>query len=381
VAQQSTSNISAIFTLKKTKSDSVACQFFSKAKTAYGRSFVVSKRYAGKSVRFKRFGTGFGLCHAVGSAWRVAQSMNRILLALLLLGLVALTTPSARADLMYGLSSGGTPGTSSTVYRIDTTTGAATPVVNLTGTAYTSLVDISFLNGILYATDVNVGGAFGFSFGTINLTTGAYTKINNQGGSQNWQGLAAIASQNLLYTVDLDSSGEQLLSVTPSGIIHTIGPTNSDIGDLAYDSTDNILYGINSSSDTLVTIDPSTGNTTTVGALGNLSPAFLYPGLGWDGNSDTLYLNVGYTNNFYSVNRSTGAATLIGGNGTTDIIDGLADIQAVPEPTSVLLLMTVLLGAGHKIRRRGPASSLIRRLPPYDRSVTRPWPRNSRTDS
>jgi hypothetical protein len=274
--------------------------------------------------------------------------MNRILLALLLLGLVALTTPSARADLMYGLSWGGTPGTSSTVYRIDTTTGAATPVVKLTGTAYTSLVDISFRNGQVDRVEKVLAGD-----GSQALPVLAPALIVDLRVRARCQVDRPKREAKRAADVDIcESSGEQLLSVTPNGINHTIGPTNRDIGDLAYDSTDNILYGINSSSDALVTSDPSTGNTTTVGALGNLSPAFLYPGLGWDGNSDTLYLNVGYTNNFYSVNRSTGAATLIGSNCTTDIIDGLADIQAVPEPTSVLLLITVLLGPGHKVRRR-----------------------------
>jgi hypothetical protein len=270
--------------------------------------------------------------------------MNRILLALLLLGLVALTTPSARADLMYGLSSGGTPGTPSTVYRIDTTT----PVVNLIRTAYTSLVDISFLNGQVDRVEKVLAGDSSQALPVLAPALIVDLRVRARCRVDRPKREAKCAAD-----VDIgDSSGEQLLSVTHNGIIHTIGPTNSDIGDLAYDSPDNILYGINSSSDTIVTSDSSTGNTTTVGALGNLSPAFPYPGLGWDGNSDTLYLNVGYTNNFYSVNRSTGAATLIGGNGTTDIIHGLADIQAVPEPTSVLLLMTVLLGAGYKVGRR-----------------------------
>jgi len=236
---------------------------------------------------------------------------------------------------MYGLSSS-TPGT---VYQINTATGAATSVVNLTGDSTTSLVDISFLNGTLYASDVFAGRAF--TFGTINLTTGAYTAINNQGGSANWQGLAAIPSKNLLYAVALDSLGDPLVSVTPGGVVSTIGPTNRGIEDLAYDGIHGILYGVDVSS--LFTIDPLTGNTTLIGALGISGGR---PGLGYDANNNTLYLNEGGTGNFYSVNSATGQATLIGSNGSVNGqgIDGLADLPAssVPEPQAVLLLLSVV---------------------------------------
>jgi hypothetical protein len=277
----------------------------------------------------------------------------------LLPALTVLDSLPARADLLYGLSSS-SPGT---VYTINTSTGAASAVVKLTGDSFTSLVDVSFLNGKLYASDV-FGAPGNLDFGTIDLTTGAYTGINNQGGSVNWHALAANPSANLLYAVDLAGVGEDLVSVTPSGIITTIGATNKGIIDLAYDATDAILYGVDNAD--LYTIDTSTGATTTIGAFGVPGSGRL--GLAFDGNNNSLYLNIATTGSgtLYSLNRSTGAATLIGSNGVTngDGIDGLADFadingaSPVPEPASTLPLL-LLGGLGFCLYRRR-LSSLAR---------------------
>ena len=271
---------------------------------------------------------------------------NRIALACTVFLMGGVLAQSASADAMYGLSSS-TPGT---VYTIDTNTGAATAVVNLTGVTQTSLVDVSFLNGTLYADDVFQNGAF--RFGSIDLTTGAFTAINNQGGSANWHSLAAVASANLLYAVDLNSAGENLVSVTAGGTISTIGTTNHSILDLAYDANHDILYGVDNTS--LYTINRSTGASTLVGTLGITKDS--RPGLGYDNNDNTLYLNVGDTGTFYSVNTGTGLATVIGSNGPTNGfgIDGLADVAAttgVPEPGAILPLVPLVIFAVRRRRR------------------------------
>src|ERR1700722_14851446 len=80
----------------------------------------------------------------------------------------------AQADSLYGLSSS-LPGS---LYTINTSTGAATHVVDLSGAFESSFVDLAALNGTLYGSDIDPssGPLLGqFTFGTINATTGAYT--------------------------------------------------------------------------------------------------------------------------------------------------------------------------------------------------------------
>src|SRR5262249_17324683 len=104
---------------------------------------------------------------------------------------------SAQAGVIYGLSSS-TPGS---LYTISSSTGAATLVTNLSGESFTSGVGLEARNGLLYATNVSVTGpATAFRFGTINPTTGAFTALNNQGGSE-WHSLAYNPGPDLFYTV------------------------------------------------------------------------------------------------------------------------------------------------------------------------------------
>jgi hypothetical protein len=265
---------------------------------------------------------------------------------LIVFALFLLASP-AFADTLYGLSTADGTGR---VYTINSTTGVATPLVTLTGDpGGTFLVDVDFLSGTLYATDVFSG--MGAEFGTINLTTGAFTPINNQGGGTNWFGLAANPAADLFYAADDDSSPASLVSVTPSGTITQIGDMGVVMDDLAYDSNHGILYGVSSSA--LYTINTSTGAATLVGSLGFTNGDL---GLGYDGLNDTLYLNIGgTTHSLYTVNTATGSATLVGNNGSTVIIDGLADLNvtpAVPEPAGAALLAAGLLVIALISRRR-----------------------------
>jgi hypothetical protein len=272
---------------------------------------------------------------------------------LLLTGLVltGLAVAPARADLV-GLTSS-VPGS---LYSVNPASGAATFLTNLTGATSTSLVGLDYMNGTLYASDVFMGG---FRFGSIDQTTGAFTVINTQGGSANWHGLAGNPALNLLYTVNLDAPGFPLLSVTPAGVISTIGNTNQFIAGLAYDSDNNVLYAMNQNGG-LFTLNTTTGASTLIGNTGIPNNR---PGLAYDTDADILYMNTGTgpgANNLYQINPATAAATLVGPNGPTagQGIDGLAFIPtgpvgAVPEPSGLALgLAGALLVLGLRWRRR-----------------------------
>jgi PEP-CTERM motif len=267
------------------------------------------------------------------SAW-VSGLRRRNWNALVAFSLLSAAPALVHADILYSLTYSSSPGA---LYTINSATGAATPLVSLTGIDSAETDDISFLNGTLYASNIFRTQALTASFGTINLSTGVFTQINTQGGSVDWRGMAANPGANLFYVVETDGTGEPLLAVTPTGTITTIGLTNDVIDDLAYDANHNILYGINGT-DLLETINTSTGATTVIGStglVGNIAAV----GLAYDSTTNTLYMNDGVGHNLYTLNTATGAKTLVGSNGTSAVLDGMADIgPSTPEPGTLLLM-------------------------------------------
>jgi len=85
--------------------------------------------------------------------------------------------------------------------------------------------------------------------------------------------------------------------------------------------TSDALYAIRESDNVLIKIDPVTFATTDVGPTGVGGD---YGGMAYDRNSDTIYWIPGRgNNNLYTLDRNTGAATLVGSHGITDLF-GLA---------------------------------------------------------
>ncbi len=78
-----------------------------------------------------------------------------------------------------------------------------------------------------------------------------------------------------------------------------------------------MLVAIRDSEDKLVKIDPSTLTRTDIGSLG---VSFSFGGLAWNSSNNTLYMIGGRgNNNLYTVSLETGAATLVGSHGITDL--------------------------------------------------------------
>ncbi|WP_425618134.1 beta strand repeat-containing protein [Anatilimnocola sp. NA78] len=212
---------------------------------------------------------------------------------------------AASPGTLYGIST-----STDSLYNINASTGAATFIGGLGFDG--SLVGAAFLNGVLYATDIFGDGVN--TFGSVNLSTGAFTGINNQFGSFNWWGLAANEAADLLYTIDI-SAGNQLRTTTPEGLGSIVGPTATNITGLAYDDANGILYAATLS--TLYSINTATGAATLIGSMGIAG----HMGLDYDETSQVLFATAG--GNLYEVNVSTGAATQIGPNHVSGI-DGLA---------------------------------------------------------
>jgi DNA-binding beta-propeller fold protein YncE len=239
---------------------------------------------------------------------------------------------------LYGVQTA--DGEGSHVYRIDPATAAATRISSMPFDV--SLAGATFLHDQLYVSDVLQFVPTAAFYGMVDVETGAYTGIHDQGFDLNWHGLASSESLGVTWSIS-QQADRNLVETALDGSFHMIGPTGIDGRGMAYDDANGILYAINFSDASLYTVDIATGLSTRVGPTGTPCDAI---GLAYDEFTRTLYMSEGdVTDSLYTLDVSTGAATLVGELGF-HFIDGLA---WVPEPASFGLLA---LGAVVALRRR-----------------------------
>lgn len=134
--------------------------------------------------------------------------------------------------------------------------------------------------------DVTVVGAF----------NGAASSVGNSGMSFNSAGELYLATNDTLYTVN-----------TSTAELSLVGSLAGDVSALAFDSND-VLYAIDETSDSLVTLSATDGTTLTSVAL-DIGPS-ASQGLHFDRN-DTLYLIDEGSQGLYRVDTATGSTTLV----------------------------------------------------------------------
>jgi hypothetical protein len=131
---------------------------------------------------------------------------------------------------------------------------------------------------------------------------------------------AKVAAAPFAYAVT-PGSDAQLFRIDVAGgpdfpAIGAVGFT--DIEGLAFDPLTGLLFGVDSPTDQLITIDPATGAGTAVGGFGrnvdDLGLAF--------GPDGTLFMSS--FGSLFTVDKATGAASLIGGSGLSGAITGIA---------------------------------------------------------
>ncbi len=259
---------------------------------------------------------------------------KRIGMLFTLVLLVSMTT--VHADLI-AIRSGG--GSSSSLFQLDESTGAATLLTNVNGANdLGQIAGLTFLGGELFASDIF--GDNNLRTGSINTNTGLFTGISDQDGSINWHSLAADEQAGILYAVE--SGSNVLKSLTPQGATTTIGSgLGVNMAGLAFDDGNGILYGLGQDRG-LYTIDTTLGTKSLVGVAISLSSSGNQNsrGLAYDENTDTLY--VSDTNGLFSLNVNNGSATFIGSH-NQGFLDGLAFLDtSIPEPSTYFLLFLAL---------------------------------------
>lgn len=151
---------------------------------------------------------------------------------------------------------------------------------------------------------------------------------NYWAGTFDKNGNMIISGGGNAWVVTLD------VSVSPPVIISAVEKYHADgsagnpvFGDIAVDPISGICYSFENSSGKLVTIDVNSGAVTKIGSAPNPSP-HIFGGLYFDGSGELTGISL---KDIYSINKVTGAATLIGEgldiNSGIDACGCLNDIQ------------------------------------------------------
>jgi hypothetical protein len=285
-----------------------------------------------------------------------------------ILGLAAALSPAAGAATVYGLTT-----TNSLVVFDSATPGTASAALPVTGlVAGDTLVGLDFrpANGQLY------GLGSGSRLYSINRVTGVATQVGSSGAftlsgtsfgfdfnpTVDRIRVVSDADQNLRLNPDTGGLAATDVALTYAAGDPNVGQNPNVVGS-AYTnnfggSTTTTLYGIDSALDLLaIQNPPNNGTLNTTGALGvNTTDR-----VGFDiftdaggGNNGFASLTVGTTSNLYTINLTTGAATLVGAVDGGVLLNDIA-VQPLPIPTALLLgvpgALCAFVGA-KRMRRR-----------------------------
>jgi uncharacterized protein YjiK len=248
---------------------------------------------------------------------------------------------TAHAGLLYAVEE-----SSDTLISIDTDTFTTTSIgslgvsFNFGGMAYDPNSDT------LYMID---GQTSNSSLYTVNRTTGQATLIGASGANSLF-GLAFDSTNNVLYGSQLDSPRKLYSLDTMSGSATNIDPMDggmsAGIGGLAYDSNRDMLVGILDGSGALYDIDRSTGDQTFLATTATNNS-----GLAYDSDQD-LFWDIDFSGNLYSYDPNNSYAQtkiILPGLGAHD---GLAYVSSVPVPAAIWLFGSGLIGLVSIMRRR-----------------------------
>lgn len=276
-------------------------------------------------------------------------------------GLASLAGTAASQQTVYAIANGGT-----TLVRFQSDNPGAVTVVGDFGGDSVFLDSIDFrpatgqLYGYLDATD---------SFYTVDLNTAALTSAS--------VGASAAPTNTFQLGMDFNPTIDRARVITDSTQNIVYNPNTGTVGaftnvfygpgdvnegstaliiDIAYTqsfagATSTQQYGIDYGLDSLVTVANNAGTLGTVGSLGVETDIFtgfdIYTGLGGVDTAYAILTPIGGLPSFYTIDLSTGSASLVGALGVTNQVYSLAVIPA-PGVIALFGAATILRG----VRRR-----------------------------
>lgn len=255
--------------------------------------------------------------------------LNRGVLALAA-ALAVTSGIKANAELVYGVSD-----------QLDELVSfdSASPGTLLSANSITGLQTGEEMRGIDWIGSTLYGLGDQSHLYTINPLTGAATLVGSGAFSPILNGIdfGFNAGTSQLY---VSSDLGQNLTINPVTGAATAGVnyTGASVDAMAYDYLSTSFYGISAATHDLYGMNPVTGGTSLIGATG----VSFADRIGFDISpiTDNAFFSgtVGGQTEFFSVNLSTGALSLIGDVGTPgELTSGLDSIAVVPEPTTVAL--------------------------------------------
>jgi len=201
-----------------------------------------------------------------------------------------------------GILYGGEESPSFAVATINPTTGAATTGPGVTG----AIGEFYALAPFPLSTTNNTAfiGTITGDFGTLDLDTGAFSKLGNTGVT-----LAGMAVANgTLYGTSYETGGGTLYTINPAnGNLTVVG--TSPVNFWGFGSTTSGLYVVGLDMN-LYSIDATSSAATLIGPTGIVLTDYWY---GLSTNSSVLYFSVGPS--LYTLDTNTGAAILVGSTG------------------------------------------------------------------
>lgn len=250
--------------------------------------------------------------------------------------------------------------TNSNLYSFDPTTRTAT-VVGPTG-QIRMIGLVTDVDNTIYAISEEANSRLW----TLNPTTGASTLVGSLGFNLQEGDMTIQPGTNNMYVAD--GAGDKLYIVNKltaaASLVGSFGALGRDVSGLQF--VGSTLYGLalnDAASDTLLTIDPTTGAVTLVGVTG--TNFGVIAAMGQDPASGITYIagpktGFGNDNELWSVNLATGAGTDLGPiTGVSASISGFSVAGSppiltggeVPEPATMILLgsgLVALAGYGRK---------------------------------